>query len=164
MPNPILKQPVGQSIDLFGPSVEFLTSPYDRQGGFCELRGTIPPGGAAPPHSHDDVGDFCVISGEVLALRKGAHGYESIASKVGDYIRMLSGVPHGWRNVSSGPFVTPIITTPTLGKFFPEAGRPLEQAPQPPTSNDFARLAEVSAKYGCCNAAPERNAAVGIRL
>ena len=39
---------VGQSIALFAPSAEFLTSPYDPQKGFCVLRGTIPPGGAAP--------------------------------------------------------------------------------------------------------------------
>ena len=165
MPDPIPKQDViGQRIDLFGPSVEFLTSPYDPQKDFCVLRGIIPPGGAAPLHSHRDVEDFYVISGEVLALRKGAHGYESIACKAGEYIRVPSGVPHGWRNVSSEPFVTLVITTPTLGKFFLEAGRPIEEAPQPPTSDDFARFANVSAKYGYWNASPEENAAAGIRL
>lgn len=155
---------VGQCIDLFGPSIEFLTSPYDPQKGFCVLRGIIPPGGAAPLHSHHDVEDFYVISGQVLALRPGAHGYEPIKCKVGDYIRIPSGTPHGWHNVSSEPFVTLIITTPKLGKFFLEAGRPLGQASQPPTSDDFARLANVSAKYGYWNATPEENAAAGMRL
>jgi len=155
---------VGRRVDLFGPSIEFLTSPYDPQKDFCVLRGKIPPGCAAPLHSHHDVEDFYVISGEVLVLKQGERGFESIACKAGDYIRMPSGVPHGWRNVSSEPFVALIITTPTLGKFFLEAGRPPEEASEPPTSDDFARMANVSAKYGYWNAAPEENAAVGIRL
>jgi uncharacterized RmlC-like cupin family protein len=154
----------GLRLDLFGPSVEFLTSPHDQDKTFCVLRGTIPASGAVPLHSHQDVEDFYVISGEVLAVRQGAHGYEAIACKTGDYVRVPSGAPHGWRNVSSEPVVTLIVTTPTLGKFFLETGRPIEQASQPPTSDDFARLANVSAKYGYWNASPEENAAVGIRL
>jgi quercetin dioxygenase-like cupin family protein len=100
----------GQCIDLFGPSVEFLTSPYDPQKSFCVLRGTIPLGCAAPLHSHHDVEDFYVISGEVLVLRQGARGYESITCQAGDYIRVPSGAPHGWHNVSSEPFVA--LTSP----------------------------------------------------
>ncbi len=155
---------VGQRVDLFGPSVEFLTSPSEAQKRFCVLRGVIPPGVSVPFHSHADIEDFYVVSGEVLALRQGAHGYELIVRKAGDYVRVPSGVRHGWRNVSNEPFVSLIITTPTLGKFFLEAGRPIEQGSQPPTSEDLARLANVSAQYGYRNAAPEENAAVGIRL
>jgi quercetin dioxygenase-like cupin family protein len=146
---------IGRCVDLFGPSVEFLTSPYDPEKGFCVLRGTLPPGGAAPLHSHRDSEDFYVISGEALALRQGAHGYDSIARQAGDFIRVPSGARHGWRNVSSEPFVALIVTTPTLGRFFLEAGRPIEQASQPPTSDDFARFANVSARYGYWNADPE---------
>jgi len=113
---------------------------------------------AAPLHGHPNVDYFYVISGEVLALRKGAHGYHSIACKAGDYIRVPSGTPHEWLNVSSEPFVTLIVTTPTLGKFFLEAGMALEQAPQPPTSDDFSRLA------GYWDAASEENTATGMRL
>lgn len=165
MPNPILEHAVvGKRVDLFGPSVEFLTSPFDPQNDFCVLRGTIPPGCLAPLHSHHDVEDFYVISGEVLALRQGAHGYESFVCKAGNYIRVPGGVRHGWRNVSSEAFVALIITTPTLGKFFFEAGRPVEAASQPPSAEDLVRLASVSAKYGYWNAAPEEVAAAGIRL
>ena len=96
-------------------------------------------------------------------MKQGEHGYESTACKAGDYIRVPSGVRHGWRNVSGEPFVALIITTPTLGKFFFEAGRPVEQASHPPTSEDFARMVNISAKYRHWNAGPEENAAVGIR-
>jgi quercetin dioxygenase-like cupin family protein len=155
---------VGERVDLFGPSVEFLTPTSDAKGAFCVLRGVIPPGVSVPLHSHADIEDFYVISGEALALRQGARGYESTAHKTGDYVRVPCGVRHGWRNVSSEPFVSLIITTPTLGQFFLEAGRPIEQASQPPTSEDFARLANTSAKYGYWNAGSEENAAVGIAV
>lgn len=155
---------VGERIDLFGPSLEFLTPTSDAKGAFCVLRGMIPPGVSVPLHSHADIEDFYVISGEALALRQAAQGYATAAHKTGDYVRVPSGVRHGWRNVSSEPFVSLIITTPTLGKFFLEAGRPVGQASQPPTLEDFARLANISAKYGYWNATPEENAAVGIRV
>jgi uncharacterized RmlC-like cupin family protein len=155
---------VGQRIDLFGPSVEYLTSPYDAQNGYCMLRGTIPASVSAPLHSHPDVEDFYVVSGEVLVVKQGTHGYESIICRAGDHVRVPGSMPHGWRNVSSEPTVSLIVTTSMLGKFFLEAGRPIERASEPATPDDFARLANVSAKHGYWNAAPEENAAVGIRL
>jgi uncharacterized RmlC-like cupin family protein len=126
------------------------------------LRGTIPPSVSVPLHSHADVEDFYVVSGEVLAVKQGEHGYESILCRAGDHVRVPGSMRHGWRNVSSEPSALLIVTTPTLGRFFVEAGRPIEQASEPPTSDDLARLANVSAKYGYWNAAPEENAAVGI--
>jgi quercetin dioxygenase-like cupin family protein len=155
---------VGQRVDLFGPTVEFLTPTSEANGAFCVLRGVIPPGVSVPLHSHADIEDFYVVSGEVLAVKQAAHGYVSTACKAGDYVRVPSGAPHGWRNVSNEPFVALVITTPTLGKFFLEAGRPVEQASQPPTPADFARLASLSAKYGYWNAGSEENAAAGIRI
>ena len=154
---------VGRRVDLFGPTVEFLTSASNAEV-FCVLKGVIPPGVFVPLHSHADMEDFYVISGEVLAVRQGANGYETTVRGAGDYVRVPSGVRHGWRNVSSEPFVSLIITTPTLGKFLLEAGRPIAEAAQPPTSDDFARFANLSAKYDYWNAGPEENATVGIRL
>jgi len=74
------------------------------------------------------------------------------------------GVPHAWRNVSTEPVVALLFTTPRLGRFFQEAGRPATRALQHVTPEDLARFAAVSAEYGYWNATPEENAAVGIRL
>jgi hypothetical protein len=89
----------GLRVDLFGPTVEFLTSPQEPSIDFCVLRGVIPPGFSVPLHSHPDTEDFFVISGEVKALRQGTQGYEWIVLKVGDYLHVPSGERHGWRNV-----------------------------------------------------------------
>jgi uncharacterized RmlC-like cupin family protein len=154
---------VGRRIDLFGPTVEFLSTPSDAEA-FCALRGTIPPGASVPLHSHADDEDFYIVSGEILALRQGAQGYESAVCGAGDHVRLPGGVRHGFRNVSSEPFVSLVVTTTTLGRFFLEMGRPLDEASQPPTPEDFVRRVSVAAKYGYWLASPEENVAVGIRL
>jgi quercetin dioxygenase-like cupin family protein len=151
-------------VDLFGPMVEFLTPRQAANNEFCVLRGVIPPGCSAPLHSHPDTEDFFIVSGEVQALRQGADGYEWIDGKAGDYVHVPGRARHAWRNVSSEPFVALIMTTPKLGQYFLEAGRPLSAASQPITSEDIARLAAISAKFGYWDATPEENAEVGLHF
>jgi quercetin dioxygenase-like cupin family protein len=69
-----LNPTTGLIVDLLGPTVEFLTSPQEKGIDFCVLRGVIPPGVSVPLHSHPDTEDFFIISGEVQAVRQGAHG------------------------------------------------------------------------------------------
>jgi quercetin dioxygenase-like cupin family protein len=156
------------SVDLMGPTVEFLTSPQEADIDFCVLRGVIPPGVAVPLHSHPDTEDFIDISGEVQALRQGTGGYEWIKLKAGDHVHVPGNARHAWRNTASAPFVTYIITTAKLGKFFEEVGRPIGNTDQPITTEDIAdfvaRFQSVAGKYGYWNGTPEENAAVGIYL
>jgi quercetin dioxygenase-like cupin family protein len=158
----------GLRLDLLGPTVEFLTLPQEANIDFCVLRGILPPGVSVPLHSHPDTEDFFVISGEVQAVRQSAQGYEWIVAKAGDYLHVPSGARHGWRNVSSEPMVSFIITTRRLAQFFQEVGRPIEDKAQPVTSEFFAqflaRYETASAKYGYWSATPEENAAIGISL
>jgi quercetin dioxygenase-like cupin family protein len=154
----------GLVIELFGPTLEFLTWPEDEHNDFCALKGTIPPDVYVPVHSHPDTEDFLVISGAVEYLRQGTEGYKWIGAKAGDYIHVPAGTQHAWRNISSEPVVNLIITTKRLGRFLQETGRPVTDAPQPVTPEDLARFAAVSARYGYWNATPEENAAVGIHL
>ena len=49
----LVKNPsTGKVLELFGPTLEFLTSPQDLQNDFCVMRGTLPPGVSVPLHSH----------------------------------------------------------------------------------------------------------------
>jgi quercetin dioxygenase-like cupin family protein len=67
----LMKNPTtGKFLELFGPTVEYLTSPQDTQNDFCVLKGTIPPGVFVPLHSHPDTEDFLVISGELEGLKQ----------------------------------------------------------------------------------------------
>ncbi len=155
----------GITVEIFGPTVEFLTSPEDEHNDFCMLKGTIPPNVHIPLHSHPDTEDFLLISGTVEYLRQNEKKHEWAGAKPGDYIHVPADAPHAWRNVSPEPVVSLIITTKRLARFFQEAGRrPTVDAPQPVKPEDIARFAEISARYGYWNATPEENEAVGIHL
>jgi len=151
-------------VEVFGPTIEFLTSPTGLQTDFCILRGTIPPGIFVPLHSHPDVEDFIMISGELQALKQDADGYKWVVAKAGDYVHVPGGTPHAWRNISHEPAVTLLITTKKLGQFFREAGRPVTGFPQPILLDDLERFATIAKQYGYWNATPEENSAAGIQF
>jgi len=159
-----LNPTTGVRLDVLGPTVEFLTSSQEAHNDLCAMRGLIPPGVFVPLHSHGDVEDFFLLSGQVQALKQVLGGYEWIEGKAGDLIHVQSCVPHAWRNVSSESVVILIHTTPKMGRFFQEVGRPVTGTPQPVTAEDLARFLSVSATYGYWNATPEENAAIGIPL
>jgi quercetin dioxygenase-like cupin family protein len=148
----------GNILELFGPTVEFLTSPQEAQSDFCVLKGTIPPGVSVPLHSHADT------DGEIEGLRQDSEGYKWIGAKTGDYIHVPSNARHAWRNVSNKPTLVYIITTKNMGHFFQETGRLETNTSQPVTSEDLAHFAEISTRYGYWNASSEENASVGIRM
>lgn len=161
----LVKNPsTGNALELFGPTIEFLTSPQDTQSDFCVLRGTIPPGVFVPLHSHPDTEDFFIISGELEGLKLDCEDHKWIGAEAGDYIHVPSNARHAWRNISSSPTVVLIITTKKIGQFFQETGRPVTGAPQPITPEDLARFAALSARYGYWNATPEENAVAGIHF
>ena len=148
----------GLIVEVFGPTGEFLT----RESEFSVLKGVVPPGVFVPMHSHADVEDFIVISGEMECLREEAGTYEWIPAKVGDYIHVPGHARHAWRNLSNGPTTVLIFTTHRIEQIFRETGRSLEEARQSPTPEQLAKLTTTSIKSGHWLATPEENAAVGI--
>ena len=82
--SPMKNPTTGKFIELFGPIVEYLTSPQDTQNDFCVLKGTIPPGVFVPLHSHPDAEDFLVISGEIDGLKQDSEDHTWIRAQAGD--------------------------------------------------------------------------------
>ena len=58
----------GEQIGVLGPTIRFLTPPDGRTDLPCVMRGTIPPGGMVPLHSHADPETFLALSGAVEGL------------------------------------------------------------------------------------------------
>ena len=87
-------------MELFGPTIEFLTS-QDIESDFCILRGAIPHNVYVPLHSHPDTEDFLIISGELKCLRQVDGINEWIKANSADYIHVPSNTHHAWRNLSS---------------------------------------------------------------
>jgi quercetin dioxygenase-like cupin family protein len=153
-------QSSGQALDVFGPTVEFLTWSAE----FCVLRGVVPPGATVPLHRHGDAEDFFIISGTQQILVQGKNGLEWRDAHAGDYVCIPGDIPHAIRNVTDEPAVALIITTARMGRFFQEIGRPVADAPAPPTPAALAHFVNVAVSFGYILGSPEENAAVGITI
>jgi uncharacterized RmlC-like cupin family protein len=107
-----------------------------------------------------------MISGAVHVLSQRGAKLDWLEIKRGEFVHFPSNVKHAWRNTSSGPAVQLITTTPKLGRFLQEVGRPVTaEAPLlPPSPDDFQHFMRVAAKYSYWLGSPAENAAVGIVL
>ena len=155
-----------ETLDVLGPSVQFLVEPQANDGAPCVMKGTIPPGVSVPIHRHQGTESFYVLSGNVEVLSEKEGKSHWIAAGPGDFIEVPSGAKHGFRNRSQDPVVQLITTTSKLGRFFQEIGRPMPQGPNgnPPSPDQVQHLVRTSERYGYWLATPEENAAAGITI
>jgi quercetin dioxygenase-like cupin family protein len=128
-----------------GATLEYLTPVTD--GAPCLLRGTIPPGGVVPLHSHADPETFIVLAGTAESYT----GDDWHPVTAGDVHHIAGDVRHAWRN-GPEPAAMHIVTTSGMARFF----REIAAAPE-----DFLAISD---RYGYWNATPEENAAIGITI
>ena len=160
-----ITDPPGEgALDVFGPTIEFVSWSEDPLANFCVIRGVVPPGVTVPLHSHDDVEDFFIVAGTQQVLVDGPGGLQWRDAHAGDYVRVPGGVPHAHRNVSDQPAIDLIVTTTRIGRFFKEVGRPVTASLQSPTPEELAHFAAAATRYGYRLGTPQDNAAVGIDL
>ncbi|MCW2659244.1 MAG: hypothetical protein JWP83_396 [Mycobacterium sp.] len=150
------------AVDVFGPTVEFISEPDDPGSDFCVMRAVVPPGVVVPLHSHDDGEDFVILAGTQQVLTKSDRGLHWRDVNAGDYVHIPGGTPHAHRNVSDEPAVELVITTARLGRFFQEVAR--TGVTHPPTLSELAEFVAAATRYGYDLGTPEQNAAIGIAL
>ncbi|HEY7191163.1 MAG TPA: cupin domain-containing protein [Vicinamibacterales bacterium] len=155
-----------QILDVLGVAVEFVTTPAEAANLYCVIKGTIPAGMAVPLHSHPDPESFYVVSGSEQILAPIRDRLEWLDVRAGDFVHIPAGAKHAHRNTSSQPVVELVVMSATLGRFFEEAGRPMEDEVigSTPSPADVERLQRVAAKYGHWLGTPAENAAVGITI
>ena len=153
-------------LEVLGPTVEFLTSPDEKDATFLIMKGTIPAGGVIPLDTHADPESFYVLSGKLEVLSERGGRLEWLDAKAGDFIEVPSNAKHGFRNRSHEPVVELITTTPKIGRFFREIGKPARPGvpSAKPTPEELEKFARVAEHYGYWNASPAENAAIGITL
>lgn len=150
----------GPTLDCYGGYIEILSKAAD----FWVLRGIVPPGSVVPAHSHDDAEDFLILSGSQQVLVADGDTMVWRDANAGDYIRVPGNAVHAHRNVTDQPAIDLIITTPRLGRFFEEVGRPVTPDMQPPTPEEVAAFVAKSTEFGYKLASVEENASYGIDL
>jgi len=155
-----------QILDVLGVAVEFVTTPAEAGNLYCVIKGTIPSGMTVPLHSHPDPESFYIVSGAEQILVPLRDRLEWLDVRAGDFVHIPGGAKHAHRNTSSQPVVELVTTSATLGRFFEEAGRPMEDdvVVSAPSPADVERLQRVAAKYGHWLATPAENAAVGLTI
>jgi mannose-6-phosphate isomerase-like protein (cupin superfamily) len=161
----VVRKDTASVLDILGPTIAIL-SPASEDADYCMMIGTIPAGVCVPLHSHADVESFFVLSGAVQVLIERGGGFAWLDVKQGDFVHVPGSAKHAFRNTSGEPVAQLITTTPRLGRFFQETGKPVSAgaSPSPPTPDDLRRFAEVAARYGHWLGSPAENAAIGITL
>jgi quercetin dioxygenase-like cupin family protein len=144
-----------EAIDVLGPTIQYVTPPEGPDSAPCIMRGTIPPGGAVPLHSHADPETFIVISGDVEGLVVAPEGPGWIRIGPRDVFHVPGGVKHAWRNPSGEPAVMFIVSTAGIGRFFLEVGGP---------DATLERFVLTAQRYGHWMGTPEENQEVGLDL
>lgn len=153
-----------ETLDVLGPTVEFLNVSDGPHQQFCVMRGVVPPGVTVPLHSHDDLEVFFIVSGTQEVLVPVGDGLEWRVAHAGDFVHVPGGALHAHRNVSEEDAVDLIITSPRLGDFFREVGCPVGDLGAKTPTERLALFVETALRYGIRLGTPEENAAVGIDL
>jgi quercetin dioxygenase-like cupin family protein len=154
-----------KTIDVLGPTIQFLTPLEGGDDAPCLMRGTIPPGIAVPLHSHADPETFLMISGEVEALVEAEDGFDWVRIRLGDVLHAPGGAKHAFRNQGQEPTAMILVSTCRMGRFFRDVGRPVVSGIPTPLSEETIRhFLETADRHGYWNAPPEENARLGIAL
>ncbi len=114
-------------------------------GAFSVVEHPLEPGAlAAPPHTHATTDEYSfVIEGEIGVLM----GEEAFRAPAGSYVLKPRGIPHTFWNPGPNPArVLEIISPAVFEQYFEDLAEILSSTPprEPP---DFARIAEVAARY-----------------
>jgi quercetin dioxygenase-like cupin family protein len=151
--------------DVFGLTISFLTL-QEHDSIYCIMHGTIPPRLALPLHSHPDDESFYILSGvaEVLTQHEDSLRWTEVTT--GSLTHIPPEAKHAWRNQTSGTVDLLITTTPRLGKFFREIGRPIIPGKKlsRPTPEELEQFVLIAKKYNHWLGSHEENAAYGIHV
>jgi quercetin dioxygenase-like cupin family protein len=154
-----------EALDLMGPTVQLLTPP-DEESAPCVMRGTIPPGGFIPLHSHDEPETFVAVSGDMEGLVQTVAGYKWLRIRAGDIFHVPGGARHAFRNCSWTAAVCIVISASRLGRFFRDAGTPVAEAGSSArqSADALRHYLETTARYGYWKGTPEENAQIGLSV
>jgi quercetin dioxygenase-like cupin family protein len=158
-------QPVRR--DVFGPTIEILTTGTAADSAPALLRGTVPTGVVVPMHAHGDPETFVVLAGQLEGLVVSNEEATWLTVDTGQVFHVPPNARHALRNTGPQPAVALIVSTPRMAEFFDLMGIPLDSPDsprRPPTPDELDRMLRLSAERGYWNATPEENAAVGIEL
>ena len=141
----------GEGRSYWGPGdlYTFLVTGDESDGAYCSMLATVPHGGGPPPHVHlhEDETFFVLDGAPTFRL-----GDERIVAGPGDFVNVLKGTLHCFRNLSDEPVRMILTFTPAgIERFFEETlERAYDLTAEPPDNLEEvgARYAEAAPRYG----------------
>ncbi len=147
------------AVDLFGPTLKFLTPLPEIGEGYALMKGTLGPGHVIPLHAHPDRETFYVIEGRLEAIKDGTWQH----LRPGDVFDIPENIRHGFRSTSGATAIVVVVTTMRLARFMRRAGRPVSGVPLGvPSDAELIRFAEIAQEEKLWLGDLQENAAVGI--
>jgi quercetin dioxygenase-like cupin family protein len=154
-----------ERFDVLGPVVQFPTPLPREEEAPCVMRGTVGPGVIIPLHSHGDPETFVQVAGELEGLCESGGEFIWVPIRAGEVFHVPGGARHAFRNRSSEPAISMILTTRRLAGFLKSIGVRVGKANVPPPSPErIADFLTKAGRLGYWNATPEENARVGLDL
>ncbi|KEC71029.1 UNVERIFIED_ORG: quercetin dioxygenase-like cupin family protein [Rhizobium esperanzae] len=112
--------------------------------GLSVLEVTVPPGSGTPPHKHQSIEIFRVVSGEITFTLFDAAPPTQIVAHAGDVLTLRSYQPHNYVNTGTLPAQMLSIVENSMSRFFRDLGH-TEVPPAGPPSNE-----EIEAVMAAC--------------
>lgn len=108
----------------------------------------VPPGSGTPPHRHASPEIFMVTEGHVSFGVAESGAFRTFTAKPGDVVTVPSGVPHLYRNETSGPARFTVLVDAGMKAFFDAVASPAPPPPGPPSAEQMAEIMAACAAHG----------------
>jgi quercetin dioxygenase-like cupin family protein len=136
--------------EVLGIELEWRLRRSDTLGHYCVMTATMPPGTGVPLHQHPQQEAFFILDGEPeFAVESGGLRWTHIHP--GEMVNIPPDAIHGFRNAGDRGVKILLTCEGDLGKFFEEAGTPLDddQSPSPDLSPEaIHRVLEIAKRFG----------------
>lgn len=130
----------GETLDVLGMPLRFLTDAHDTAGAWSLMEEEIPIGHGPPPHRHDWDEAYYVISGALDFQIDG----EPVRIEAGDFAHLPRNTVHAFKGSSDEPTRVLIFAAPAHSSaFFKDVHSEILSVPE-----DLAKIPEIGRRHG----------------
>lgn len=108
----------------------------------------VPPGSGTPPHRHESIEIFRVLSGEITFGLFDGDEPQFVVGGAGSVATIPSNAAHNYQNNSAAPASLLVVVERPMIEFFHELGKEEDPPAGPPSDDEIAEVMAMCAKHG----------------
>ncbi|WP_246569383.1 cupin domain-containing protein [Rhizobium bangladeshense] len=116
--------------------------------GLSILEVTVPPGSGTPPHKHQSVEIFRVLSGEITFTVFDSVPPSQMVAGPGDVLILRSFQPHNYANTGSLPAQMIAVVEDSMNHFFRDVGQSEVPPDGPPSAEEIGAVLAACQRHG----------------